>query len=53
MKDKLLEDAFNECKFYNKLGGLDDDVIKDIAFKYKIKFKILKQKMEDYFNEST
>ena len=38
MADKLKE-AIKEAEAYARLGGLDDQMIKDIAFDFKVKPK--------------
>jgi hypothetical protein len=42
-----LERAYSECRHYNDMGGLDDEVIADIAHDYKVSFDLLKAKCEE------
>lgn len=42
-----LEDAVNEAKAYNRMGGLDDQVLLDIAHDYDVDISKLKKAMEE------
>jgi hypothetical protein len=36
-----LQDALKECYTYNKMGGLDRDMIKEFASEYKVRYEVL------------
>ncbi len=42
-----LEDAVNEANAYNRMGGLDDQMLLDIAHDYGVEISDLKKAMED------
>lgn len=42
-----LKDALAECETYAKIGGLNEDMIADIAHDHKVNFEELKKAVED------
>lgn len=38
-----MDEALDECRFYNKMGGLDDQTFKDIALENDVDTDELKQ----------
>lgn len=43
-----LKDALAECETYAKIGGLNEDMIADIAHDHKVNFEKLKKAVEDW-----
>ena len=41
-----IKNALEECEVYNKMGGLNDQTIKDIAFDYGVNYQELKKKWD-------
>lgn len=39
--------ALEECNTYNRMGGLDDTMMKDIAFDFDVDFEELKKAFEE------
>lgn len=42
-----MKEALEECKQYNRMGGLDDTVIKDIAHDHKVNYDELLKLTEE------
>jgi hypothetical protein len=49
VKADTFEDAVFEAKAYNRMGALDDDVIRDIAFDYDVDENALRDAVYDGF----
>jgi hypothetical protein len=42
MSSSDLKEALTECVLYNKLGGLDEKTMRDIAHNYSVSYELLK-----------
>jgi hypothetical protein len=46
MLDKQIEEALAECHTYNRMGALDETVMRDIAHDNGVSFEMLKNAYE-------